>query len=125
MAKKTILVCDWCPSGNEHAVATLALTNGRVTKDTPTLDLCKPHVKKLHRLFKARKSREPKSGERKKWPDAEKRVFAALTNEPTAPIVISRKLKMSQFITAKVLRNLLADKKIKKTGNRRSLRYSR
>jgi len=54
MAKQTILICDWCPE-DTHAVVTLALTNGHVTRGAPTLDLCGKHSREMHKAFVARK----------------------------------------------------------------------
>jgi hypothetical protein len=92
--KVTILACDWCKL-HKNAVATLQLTNGRVTKSAPTLDLCKPHMNELHKLFQSRKRkvRGPDKQPRRQG----RKPFVGVKDKLYVPIVMKLATKQEKF----------------------------
>jgi hypothetical protein len=145
MAQEIHLVCDWCPGKSRFAVATLALTNGRVTKSTPTLDLCKKHVREMHRMFKSRRKRgatppprpavaregrtqHKRSGNYGKkekydklWAER-KRMAMAIFNKSKEPITYKALRRVPNL--QRTLAMLKADGKIKREGWSKGARWS-
>src|SRR5215510_13252852 len=102
--QQTTLGCDWCEAGKNglrpFAVTTLALTNGKPTRKSPTLDLCARHVRQMTRQFvpmkkkrgpyKMRKPYKLTKEERTRratrfdslWKEREEKVLAALKAHP-------------------------------------------
>jgi len=117
MAKQTILICDWCPE-DTHAVVTLALTNGHVTRGAPTLDLCGKHSREMFKAFSPRRRKTTQ-----KWPDADKKIWAVLGPEVMTPRAVCAKTGLPTYIVQREMLDMLKAKKLKRTGSYRAARY--
>src|SRR5262245_1731820 len=73
--KKTVLLCDWCPRGNQFAVGSVEL---RLQGKRLALDLCKPHQKTLlKRLVRSRLGRPSKDATARRRQTAKARAVRA------------------------------------------------
>jgi hypothetical protein len=121
VAKQTILICDWCED-RKDAVATLALTNGLVTRGAPTLDLCKKHVRHLTKMFVPKKRHrtkpvtKPKRRTRTKhdYPKLEAKALKLVERFPHLVAVdIAKHLKIGVHTAQQIAKNLITAGKLK------------
>jgi len=132
--QQTTLGCDWCQAGKNglrpYAVTTLALTNGKHTAKTPTLDLCARHVRAMTKQFvPMKKKRGPykmTKVERTRraakfeplWKKREDQLLAALKANPEGlrGPDLTKAAKMSKHYVYKVAGRLMTAGKIKRAG---------
>jgi hypothetical protein len=116
VAKQTILICDWC-EGVKHAVATLALTNGHVTRGAPALDLCKKHASHLTKMFVPKKRQpatKPKRWTKHNYPKLEAKALKLAERFPQLTAAdIGKHLKIGTHTGQVIARNLIANGKLK------------
>src|SRR5262245_59632444 len=132
--QQTTLGCDWCAAGKNglrpFAVTTLALTNGKRTAKTPTLDLCARHVRAMTKQFvPMKKVRGPYKITKKErtrratkhdpmWKEREEKVLAALKGEANGLIGPAqvKKAKLTKHFIYKVTTRLIEAGKVRRVG---------
>jgi len=132
--QQTTLGCDWCAAGKNglrpYAVSTLALTNGKRTAKTPTLDLCARHIRQLTKQFRPMKkvrgpykiTKQERTRRATKhdpmWKEREEKVLAALKGKEgglKGP-ELTKAAKLTKHYIYKVTTRLLEAGKVKRVG---------
>jgi len=138
--QQTTLGCDWCEAGKNglrpFAVTTLALTNGKPKRSSPTLDLCARHVRAMVKQFqplkkkrgpyKTKKPYKLTKEERTRratkfdslWKEREEKMLAALKgkDEGLKGPELLKVAKMSKHYLYKVTHRLLEAGKVKRVA---------
>lgn len=108
-------------------MASFALTNGRPTKGgEPTLDLCAPHIKRLHALFKPRR-KEPDAEAQKyvsskliDFPAGEAQVLALAKKKPKfSGIDVVRVTNLTTYHARELIKRMVKAGKLKVHGKNR------
>lgn len=96
------------------------LTNGRVTKSAPKIDVCDKHNAEAYRLFKPRGGRIADKPKRTRIKSSELEAFynkiVTLAKTPKAPSEIAKALKIKGSMLGHHLNKLVKAKRLKATG---------
>jgi hypothetical protein len=121
--KEMILVCDRC-TVSVPAVTTLTLGNG---KGKPlSLDLCKKHQLELYKLFTPTHVGKSNPISDDTWHELlESTLKYVVKQGPTTPLAIAQETGLPRWRVGELLKELVKEKKLHKTGVGRSIRYQK